>query len=635
MGLVEQLADWLDKAATVDLIDPKHGWEPVRRDHVDDVVISDAVWLRSLAKSEAGCVAFKVRYWAIVDFGAANYWVTLREAKPIPIGPDLADDFTFRNVGSSRVGSGIGLVAWSGKKPDGMTFVADRYMPETVASVEELLARATILGCREYIEPKLTLLQERFRKSQMKVPVPLAVVMLAKRPYPVIGTRSVYELCPYIVELQGGDNLSISSTKTVRPALHREDISEQLMRRASGEEVIAPPPSWSLIGCGSVGSKIALHMARAGRGPDSIVDRGNMLPHNFARHGTYPTDFMKEYGFIDSKTTMLSAPLTELGRRPKQHTLDIVSYVLANRSLKTITGEACFAIVNTTGSATVRETLGSVALTGARPRVVEACLLGAGSTGLMTVEGPSENPSTTDLICEAYLAIQQSPEIAGKVFGMDASEVVVGQGCSTMTMPLRDSRLSLFSAGFAEKLFGLQRDGLPSEGGVLLLGDLHSDGLSQSWIEKKIAPRTLVNFSTGVEVRISPDVDSTIAREVSLKPNSETGGIIFGRYCDVTGHFHVVGTLPAPLDSKFSKDEFVLGVKGLKPMIRKLIESTGGALYPLGTWHNHLLPSGPSAKDMRTAVLLSGLQYFPLLMLIRTPAGYSGVTVETVSGLGR
>ena len=125
-------------------------------------------------------------------------------------------------------------------------------------------------------------------------------------------------------------------------------------------------------------------------------------------------------------------------------------------------------------------------------------------------------------------------------------------------------------------------------------------------------------LTTRGEIRISPEVDRAITEEISRKPNSETGGIIFGRYCDVTGHFHVVGTLPAPPDSKFSKEEFVLGTQGLRPMLRDLIEGTGGALYPLGTWHNHLMPSGPSTKDMRTAILLSGLQYFPLLMLIHS-----------------
>ncbi len=178
--------------------------------------------------------------------------------------------------------------------------------------------------------------------------------------------------------------------------------------------------------------------------------------------------------------------------------------------------------------------------------------------------------------------------------------------------------LVAFSAAFAEKLHGLQSGGLPSEGGLLLLGSIGTDGMSQSWSETEIGRRTVVS-GAATEIRVSPNVEREIDEEIARKPNSETGGIIFGRFCDVSGHFHVVGTLPAPPDSKFSAEEFVLGTKGLRPMLRKLIEGTGGALYPLGTWHNHLVPSGPSIKDMKTAALLSGMQYFPLLMLIRHP----------------
>jgi hypothetical protein len=33
---------------------------------------------------------------------------------------------------------------------------------------------------------------------------------------------------------------------------------------------------------------------------------------------------------------------------------------------------------------------------------------------------------------------------------------------------------------------------------------------------------------------------------------------------------------------------------------------------------------------MGTAILLSGMQFFPLLMLIHTPAGYQALTAETL-----
>jgi hypothetical protein len=167
----------------------------------------------------------------------------------------------------------------------------------------------------------------------------------------------------------------------------------------------------------------------------------------------------------------------------------------------------------------------------------------------------------------------------------------------------------------------------------VLLGALKEDGISTSWNETSVEPWIVLGASGGGQVRISSDVDAEIRAEIARHPGSETGGIVFGRYCDLTESFHVVGTLPAPPDSKFSAEEFVLGTKGLRPALLDLIEGSGGALYPLGTWHNHLISSGPSPTDMGTAVLLSGMQFFPLLMLIHTPTGYVFLTAEIVHEL--
>jgi hypothetical protein len=197
-------------------------------------------------------------------------------------------------------------------------------------------------------------------------------------------------------------------------------------------------------------------------------------------------------------------------------------------------------------------------------------------------------------------------------------------------MPLSDGRLSSFTAPMSEHIRRLQRDGLLA-GGEVLVGSLAADGLNQTWHRTEIAPRIVVGDGRSSVVRLSPTVDATIRQEVAARPGSETGGIIVGRYSDVANAFHVVDTMPAPPDSKFSRDEFVLGTEGLRPMLEDLIEGSGGALYALGTWHNHLVPSGPSGRDVRTAALLSISQYFPLLMLIHTPTGYVHFTAEALS----
>lgn len=265
-----------------------------------------------------------------------------------------------------------------------------------------------------------------------------------------------------------------------------------------------------------------------------------------------------------------------------------------------------------------------------RPRLIEACVLGIGSVAMVSVEGPCANPSSTDLICEAYRQINADAGLRADVFNTAAEAIAIGQGCSAATLPLSDARLSALSAPMAERIMQLQRQGLP-EAGELSIGRIAEDGLSQTWQRSEVAPRIVVSKEGISEVRLGPDADRQIRDAVAARRGTETGGILIGRYSDVSDTFHVVDVLPAPPDSKFSRDEFVLGTEGLRPVLRDLIEGSGGALYALGTWHNHLVPSGPSALDLRTAALLCVSQFFPLLMLIHTPAGYTHFTAEALS----
>jgi hypothetical protein len=629
LGLVEQLVEWLERAAYLRLIDPEQGWEPTRRDHIDDIVIAEADWVTGMPTREGGCHAFEFGYFAgVTPEGTATYWATMSRSKPIAVREDLADTFMFKRGNGFRLGSGVALVAWPGKMPDGSPVVSSTYRPETVTTVEGLLARAEELRVRAFLEPKLRLLEARFLKAKMKVPVPLVVLMLVRRPYRVVGTGSEIEICPYVVELSGGDSLSPGSGKPVRAAAHRDDVSVPLFRRASGDSDPSNMP-WTLIGCGSVGSKIALHLARGGRGPSAIVDSGNMQPHNYARHSLYPSPSGSDTTFATPKALLLGEVLSTLKQPAAVHTIDVVGHLVRTKSMAPLVDNATPLVVNTTGSASVREVLALPILAKPRPRVAEACLLGLGQAGLLTLEGLDTNPSTVDLITEAYSAIHSRREVRDKVFGRAAADIAIGQGCSAATLALPDSRVSMVVAPIANRLADFQRNGLPSDGRVVL-GAMGNDGMSIEWTEIPIAARTILRVGVATEVRISPTVEATIVSEIASRPGSETGGILVGRYCEVADSFHVVGTLPAPPDSKFSAGEFVLGTEGLRPALSELIGGSGGALYPLGTWHNHLVPSGPSLTDMGTAVLLSGMQFFPLLMLIKTPAGYQVMTVETL-----
>jgi hypothetical protein len=109
----------------------------------------------------------------------------------------------------------------------------------------------------------------------------------------------------------------------------------------------------------------------------------------------------------------------------------------------------------------------------------------------------------------------------------------------------------------------------------------------------------------------------------------ETGGVIIGRFSPLTHSFYIVDLVKAPEDSVFSAEKFVLGTHGLKAAIRRIIEISGGCLYALGTWHNHLGQFEASILDTNTAIALALQQYLPVLMLIALPEGYTFLTAES------
>ena len=61
-GITNQLADWLQKAALDDLIDPAQGWEPIRRDNLEDIVVGDLDSLRALCKRQEQYYFFSFKY---------------------------------------------------------------------------------------------------------------------------------------------------------------------------------------------------------------------------------------------------------------------------------------------------------------------------------------------------------------------------------------------------------------------------------------------------------------------------------------------------------------------------------------------------------------------------------------------
>ncbi|MCJ2014185.1 Mov34/MPN/PAD-1 family protein [Methylobacterium sp. J-076] len=631
-GLLDQMADWLERAAEVRLIDPAHGWEPTRRDDLHDTAIVDAAWARSLQKRDEGCTSFEATYRAAAeaDGTVSTYFVTLSDTSMV-IRDGIRGDWTFSENDGIRAGRTIGLVAWSGKAPNGSPFVGAKYLPETVTDVRSLLMRAADLGCGDQLRARLDLVQQRMQGRSFKIPMPLLVILLVRRPSNLIGTSSAVEMLPYVIEVEGNADLSPTSVTPVRIAMHRDQISVDLLRGASGEES-GDRPGWTLIGCGSVGSKIAVHMGRAGLAPSLVIDRKVMAPHNMARHALLPRSPGASISW--KKSEFLAQALSCLAQPPRMlHTNVAGALVSSEKDPADIMPGDHYAVVNATASISVREALALGRVATRRPRVIETCLLAGGKIGYVAVEGPNANPRTDDLAVEAYRLLGDDPSVNAEVFGSwaEARAIEIGQGCSSLTFPMPDALLSAMTAPMATMLTRYQSSGLPDDCGHLVLGKLAADGLGLSWERTVVSPFVEADpAQPGVLARISGRVHDAICREVASKAGSETGGVIVGRFSEASETFHVVDLIEAPPDSRFSPEEFVLGTQGLRDRIVELVKRTNGTIYPLGTWHNHLVSSGPSATDLSTALLLAPAQTTPLLMLIHTPDGYRRIVSEVV-----
>ena len=630
-GILNQTCLWLERAALGTLIDPEQGWEPVRRDSFDDVVVADSGDLQRLVDRRGGFRFLSLEYLRTVAGNGVEFVHAHVSSKRVILSHKAIAD-VFAEVEIQRetrlhAGRSVVLTVWPGKQPSGKLIVCDSYLPETVNDIAELKRRASLYGCAREFNEGLNRLRRCLQGWRSKGSYKMVVILLARRPFKVIGSGSPIELCPYIVDIQLPAFLVDGESTAVRPAGHCHAISRSLLTHMAGQTATVDPARWTLLGAGSLGSKLALHLARAGNGPEVVVDRSAISPHNAARHGLIPGKGDLQILWMGNKARLLSQALDGLNQTARPIRADAAQIASARKHARDAWSRDSWGVVNATASLTVREALGASQTVPAR--VIETALFAVGRIGMITVEGPERNPSTADLAAEFYAILQDCPDLGLIAFRRD-TEVTrrsIGHGCGSMTMAMSDGRVSLFAAGMAEYLLARQRKELPTKGGEVLIGQLSEHGLGVEWRSWPIPPVTLVQTANGEAWRIHVHARalSKIKSEVGRWPNAETGGVLLGRLSEVARTAHVVDVVEAPEDSTRSSREFVLGTQGLRQRLQAYSESVDWSLYCLGTWHSHLSSAGPSATDRATAKAVSLARLTPSFFLIVTPAGFHAI----------
>jgi hypothetical protein len=331
--------------------------------------------------------------------------------------------------------------------------------------------------------------------------------------------------------------------------------------------------------------------------------------------------------WTDSKAALLAEAIRGLGGSAAALAEDVIDLIAAPSRGRQAWPPKTSAVVNTTASLSVREGL---AAAGERlhARVLECALFARGQVGLLTVEGPVRNPDTGDLITATYRLMMDDAELGKLVFGRDAEprRERVGESCGSLTMVMSDARLSVFAACMSETIAEMQQISWPAEGRVMI-GLISSDGSQFGWRRHEIAPSVRIGGAglRGWRVHIAASAVEKLERDIARWPGVESGGVLMGRLSEAAKTFYIEDVLPAPEDSMRTAHGFTLGRRGLHQQITAYSEASGWSLYCLGTWHNHLEPSGASGLDRATAEAIALSRLTPSVLLIHTPGGYEVV----------
>ena len=408
---------------------------------------------------------------------------------------------------------------------------------------------------------------------------------------------------------------------TVHPAFHEHALSPELLARTSGH---AAPPAIQkmvLLGCGSLGSKIGLHLGRAGFGQLTFVDRENFSPHNMARHALVED---LENLVSTNKAERMQASFEKLTHPDSRAFNEDVVKVLtdATRCAEVMPVDAL--VMDTTASLQVLAAASVSTVLGHR-RLARGVMYGQGRSAVLMLEAPNRSVRVDDLTITVFELCRHFASIRAAIAGdsTEPTRIFVGDNCRSLTMPMSDATVSRAAAPMALQVERWLADGVPPHA-ELLIGMVDPAGLGMAWTPVDVQPVTTiaVNEDGGWNVRVLAHVAKSIDADALRHGRNETGGALVGKISFESRTITIAGLVEAPPDSVRSPSTFILGTEGLVESLQRAHADSLGHLTFIGTWHSHPMGGEHSGIDRDTlrkiATDAGGL---PAVSLVWTPTG--------------
>jgi hypothetical protein len=450
------------------------------------------------------------------------------------------------------------------------------------------------------------------------------VVLVVKRPAPLVGSdgRDV-EVLPYMVRYDIDPKSAFNYTSSVHAAFHSHTVSPELLARTSGLPQAVTQAKVVLIGCGSLGSKIGMHLARAGIGHQTFVDNEVMSPHNLARHAL----LSDESALVPYKAEQMKAALRRLAHvNAMAFDLDAIDLFRKDDKFEEVVPADAALIVDSTASLQVLVASAvSGALTTSPVRLARAALFGQGRCAVVILEGEGRKARVDDITAFLFECCRWSLGLSQAMAGTSSSptRIFVGDNCRSLTTPMADALISRSAAMVAMQLQKWISDGKPAEG-QLCVGVGDPDNIGSSWNVMDAGDTTVLNVQDdgGWQIRVLAHVAQSIDEDARHWGRLETGGALVGRVSYEARTITIAGLVAASPDSVRSEATFVLGTEGLAQTLRAAHAASLGYLTFAGTWHSHPMGGNHSGIDKDTLnKIATDARGLPAVSLVWTPQG--------------
>lgn len=510
-----------------------------------------------------------------------------------------------------------GSVCWNGNKRS--CDIYDVVMPRTYS---ELQRYATKHGVE--IEDSVNGVIDRTNGSSASIIIILAI----RRSKKLIGVNSFYQFVNFEIFCDSDNDGKYVVTPTSKVQFHKHESPFTISKAHEISNLdTGINPSLIIAGCGALGSKIAMHLVRAGINNILFSDPDTMSEHNLSRHVLFDGSVNKNKASeMESVTDLmyyhegLKAASSHKGIKSVLEDANVMSKRKPNY------------LLDFTASKVVGNQLVNMEN---RPTAISAAIYNNGRFGLLLCEGKDGGVRLDDVMA-TFLAQYKTDVFVSNYLirekGLSqepAALLNVGLGCNSETFILADDVISLYASAMSITIKDVFAGNHPDGGCWMYICD--DDGSLK--VHRIEAPPYYCYDAKTWRVRISKQAFKDIVEQAKAAGTYETGGYLLGQCNLKTNTIHVIDTIEAPEDTIHRGDYLVLGKKGIRKKLSQVERRSGATFGYVGEWHSH--PNGPNEFsatdyeefDKKAEEMMAEGATKPILEVLVTPVGVTSAVL--------